>query len=99
GITDYVQQLGNAFGAGFTAEIANYTNQLRDMLMGSDSVVEKIIRSLVRLVSALVIVVRNHQDLITVGATLALLGCEGSPWKWLKRKVCQILGINMAERQ
>lgn len=99
GITDYVQQLGNAFGAGFTTEIANYTNQLRDMLIGSDCVVEKIIRSLVRLVSALVIVVRNHQDLVTVGATLALLGCEGSPWKWLKRKVCQILGINMAEKQ
>nr|AXU25490.1 polyprotein [Enterovirus E] len=99
GITDYVQQLGNAFGAGFTAEIANYTNQLKDMLVGSDSVVERIIRALVRLVSALVIVVRNHQDLVTVGATLALLGCDGSPWKWLKRKVCQVLGINMAERQ
>nr|UUB77413.1 polyprotein [Enterovirus E] len=99
GLTDYVQTLGNAFGAGFTAEIASYTQQLRDMLVGSDSVVEKIVRTLVRLISALVIVVRNHEDLVTVGATLALLGCEGSPWKWLKRKTAQILGVNIAERQ
>lgn len=99
GLTDYVQSLGNAFGAGFTDEIANYVGQVRDMMVGSDTVVEKIVRNIIKLLSALVIVVRNRSDIITVTATLSLLGCTGSPWRWLKSKICSILGINMAQKQ
>nr|QGA89259.1 polyprotein [Enterovirus F] len=99
GLTDYVQSLGNAFGAGFTDEISNYVGQVRDMMVGSDTVVEKIVRNVIKLLSALVIVVRNRSDIITVTATLSLLGCSGSPWRWLKAKVCSILGIQMAQKQ
>nr|YP_009020979.1 protein 2B [enterovirus F4] len=99
GLTDYVQGLGNAFGAGFTNEICNYVNQVKDMMIGSDTVVEKIIRNVIRLLSALVIVVKNPSDIVTVTATLSLLGCTGSPWRWLKAKICSILGINMAQKQ
>nr|BAW98047.1 polyprotein [Enterovirus F] len=99
GLTDYVQSLGNAFGAGFTDEISNYVGQVRDMMVGSDTVVEKIVRNIIKLLSALVIVVRNRSDIITVTATLSLLGCSGSPWRWLKSKICSILGINMAQKQ
>nr|WEM34770.1 polyprotein [Enterovirus E] len=99
GLTDYVQSLGNAFGAGFTDEISNYVGQVRDMMVGSDTVVEKIVRNIIKLLSALVIVVRNRADIITVTATLSLLGCSGSPWRWLKSKICSILGINMAQKQ
>ncbi|BAW98044.1 polyprotein [Enterovirus AN12] len=99
GLTDYVQSLGNAFGAGFTDEISNYVGQVRDMMVGSDTVVEKIVRNIIKLLSALVIVVRNRSDIVTVTATLSLLGCSGSPWRWLKAKICSILGINMAQKQ
>nr|YP_001718581.1 2B [Enterovirus J] len=99
GITDYVAQLGQAFGSGFTQEIADKTQQLKDMLIGQDSILEKCLKALIKIVSALVIIVRNHEDLITVTATLALIGCSGSPWQWLKTKVCQYLQIPVVEKQ
>nr|UUB81767.1 polyprotein [Enterovirus E] len=99
GLTDYVQTLGNAFGAGFTEEISSYVNQVREMMVGSDTLVEKVVRCVIRLVSALVIVVRNKDDIITITATLSLLGCTGSPWRWLKQKICSILGVPMAQKQ
>nr|YP_009020967.1 protein 2B [Enterovirus F] len=99
GLTDNVQSLGNAFGAGFTDEISNYVGQVRDMMVGSDTVVERVVGNIIKLLSALVIVVRNRSDIITVTATLSLLGCSGSPWRWLKSKICSILGINMAQKQ
>nr|AUF49644.1 polyprotein [Echovirus E7] len=99
GVKDYVEQLGNAFGSGFTNQICEQVNLLKESLVGQDSILEKSLKALVKIISALVIVVRNHDDLITVTATLALIGCTSSPWRWLKRKVSQYYGIFMAERQ
>ena len=99
GVKDYVEQLGNAFGSGFTNQICEQVNLLKESLVGQDSILEKSLKALVKIISALVIVVRNHDDLITVTATLALIGCTSSPWRWLKRKVSQYYGIPMAERQ
>ncbi|AAQ73092.1 polyprotein [Echovirus E32] len=99
GVKDYVEQLGNAFGSGFTNQICEQVNLLKESLVGQDSILEKSLKALVKIISALVIVVRNHDDLITVTATLALIGCTSSPWRWLKQKVSQYYGIPMAERQ
>nr|AXG24377.1 polyprotein [Echovirus E25] len=99
GVKDYVEQLGNAFGSGFTNQICEQVNLLKESLIGQDSILEKSLKALVKIISALVIVVRNHDDLITVTATLALIGCTSSPWRWLKHKVSQYYGIPMAERQ
>nr|AWX63812.1 polyprotein [Echovirus E12] len=99
GVRDYVEQLGNAFGSGFTNQICEQVNLLKESLVGQDSILEKSLKALVKIISALVIVVRNHDDLITVTATLALIGCTSSPWRWLKHKVSQYYGIPMAERQ
>nr|AXG50466.1 polyprotein [enterovirus B79] len=99
GVKGYVEQLGNAFGSGFTNQICEQVNLLKESLIGQDSILEKSLKALVRIISALVIVVRNHDDLITVTATLALIGCTTSPWRWLKQKVSQYYGIPMAERQ
>nr|QDD55605.1 polyprotein [Echovirus E3] len=99
GVRDYVEQLGNAFGSGFTNQICEQVNLLKESLIGQDSILEKSLKALVKIISALVIVVRNHDDLITVTATLALIGCTSSPWRWLKQKVSQYYGIPMAERQ
>nr|WHA31333.1 polyprotein [Coxsackievirus B1] len=99
GVRDYVEQLGNAFGSGFTNQICEQVNLLKESLIGQDSILEKSLKALVKIISALVIVVRNHDDLITVTATLALIGCTTSPWRWLKKKVSQYYGIPMAERQ
>ncbi len=99
GVRDYVEQLGNAFGSGFTNQICEQVTLLKESLIGQDSILEKSLKALVKIVSALVIVVRNHDDLITVTATLALIGCTTSPWRWLKQKVSQYYGIPMAERQ
>nr|WHA31321.1 polyprotein [Coxsackievirus B2]WHA31322.1 polyprotein [Coxsackievirus B2] len=99
GVKDYVEQLGNAFGSGFTNQICEQVNLLKDSLVGQDSILEKSLKALVKIISALVIVVRNHDDLITMTATLALVGCTSSPWRWLKQKVSQYYGIPMAERQ
>nr|ABO69522.1 polyprotein [Human echovirus AMS721] len=99
GVKDYVEQLGNAFGSGFTNQICEQVNLLKESLIGQDSILEKSLKALVKIISALVIVVRNHDDLITVTATLALIGCTSSPWRWLKQKVSQYYGIPMAERQ
>nr|AXG50472.1 polyprotein [Echovirus E24] len=99
GVRDYVEQLGNAFGSGFTNQICEQVNLLKESLVGQDSILEKSLKALVKIISALVIVVRNHDDLITVTATLALIGCSSSPWRWLKQKVSQYYGISMAERQ
>nr|UXB54273.1 polyprotein [Enterovirus J] len=99
GVTDYITQLGQAFGSGFTQEIAEKTQHIKEMLIGQDSILEKCLKALIKIVSALVIIVRNHEDLITVTATLALIGCSGSPWQWLKTKVCQYLQIPTVEKQ
>nr|AFV48061.1 polyprotein [WUHARV Enterovirus 1] len=99
GVTDYIKGLGDAFGTGFTESIAREVQNIKDTLIGSEGVVEKILKNLVKLISALVIIVRSEYDLVTVTATLALIGCTGSPWRWLKTKVASILGIPIAQKQ
>nr|WHU98780.1 polyprotein [enterovirus D68] len=99
GITDYIQNLGNAFGAGFTETISNKAKEVQDMLIGESSLLEKLLKALIKIISALVIVIRNSEDLVTVTATLALLGCHDSPWSYLKQKVCSYLGIPYVPRQ
>nr|QOI17234.1 polyprotein [enterovirus A122] len=99
GVTDYIKGLGDAFGTGFTESISREVQNIKDSLIGSEGVVEKILKNLVKLISALVIIVRSEYDLVTVTATLALIGCTGSPWRWLKTKVASILGIPIAQKQ
>lgn len=99
GLTDYIQQLGNSFGKGFTDEITNYASQLTEMLTGADGMVEKCLQTLVKVISAIVIATRSEGDVPTILATLALIGCDGSPWRWLKRQFCGIFGIPYVEKQ
>nr|AFR77804.1 polyprotein [Enterovirus A90] len=99
GVTDYIKGLGDAFGTGFTDSISREIQQLKNYLLGSENVVEKILKALIKVVSALVIVVRSDYDLVTLTATLALIGCHGSPWAWLKSKVSNLLDIPIAQKQ
>nr|BBC70780.1 polyprotein [Enterovirus G] len=99
GLTDYIQQLGSSFGQGFTAEISNYASQLSEMLVGADGMVEKCLQVFVKLISAIVIATRSQGDVPTILATLALIGCDGSPWRWLKRQFCGIFKIPYVEKQ
>ncbi|AAM00276.1 polyprotein [enterovirus G2] len=99
GVVDYIQQLGNSFGKGFTDEIANFAGQLREMMVGADSLVEQCLKTFIKAVSAIVIATRSEGDVPTVLATLALIGCDGSPWRWLKRQFCGIFGIPYVEKQ
>ncbi|AAL69636.2 polyprotein [enterovirus A124] len=99
GVTDYIKTLGDAFGTGFTDAVSREVESIKNYMLGSESVVEKVIKYLVKVVSALVIVVRSEYDLVTITATLALIGCHGSPWAWLKSKVAAALGIPIAQKQ
>ncbi|QNU12593.1 polyprotein [Porcine enterovirus G] len=99
GLTDYIQQLGNSFGQGFTAEITNYASQLTQMLVGADGMVERCLQTFVKVISAIVIATRSQGDVPTILATLALIGCDGSPWRWLKHQFCGIFGIPYVEKQ
>uniref|UniRef100_O41174 Genome polyprotein n=2 Tax=Porcine enterovirus 9 (strain UKG/410/73) TaxID=64141 RepID=POLG_PEV9U len=99
GLTDYIQQLGNSFGQGFTAEITNYASQLSEMLIGADGMVERCLQTFVKVISAVVIATRSQGDVPTILATLALIGCDGSPWRWLKRQFCGIFKIPYVEKQ
>nr|BBC70775.1 polyprotein [Enterovirus G] len=99
GITDYIQQLGNSFGKGFTDEIAGFANQLREMMVGADGLVEQCLKTFIKVVSAIVIATRSDGDVPTILATLALIGCDGSPWRWLKRQFCSIFKIPYVEKQ
>nr|BBC70738.1 polyprotein [Enterovirus G] len=99
GITDYIQQLGNSFGKGFTDEIAGFASQLREMMVGADGLVEQCLKTFIKVVSAIVIATRSDGDMPTILATLALIGCDGSPWRWLKRQFCSIFKIPYVEKQ
>lgn len=90
-VSDYVNQLGAAFGDGFSSNIKDHLTGLCTTV--SDKITGKVIKWLVRVISALTIMIRNSSDTATVLATLALLGCHGSPWSFLKEKICQWLGI------
>nr|QEO75964.1 polyprotein [Rhinovirus C] len=90
-ISDYFTQLGNAFGEGFTTNIQDHFSQVTKSI--SDKFTSKAIKWLVRIISALTIMIRNNSDLPTILATLSLLGCSSSPWSFLKDKICNWLQI------
>lgn len=91
-ISQYVTQLGNAFGEGFTQTLE--TN-LKETCSGIfDKITSKTVKWIIRIISALTIVIRNNSDTPTIMATMALLGCSGSPWNYLKTKLCAWLGVN-----
>nr|AFD23328.1 polyprotein [Coxsackievirus A16] len=99
GVSDYIKGLGDAFGMGFTDAVSREVEALKNHLIGSEGAVEKILKNLVKLISALVIVVRSDYDMVTLTATLALIGCHGSPWAWIKAKTASILGIPIVQKQ
>ncbi|AVJ35777.1 polyprotein [Enterovirus G] len=99
GITDYIRDLGNSFGQGFTDEISKFTEQLRELMTGADGLVELCIKTFVKVVSAIVIATRAEGDVPTILATLALIGCDTSPWRWLKKQFCSIFKIPYVEKQ
>nr|WIW82705.1 polyprotein [Enterovirus A71] len=99
GVSDYIKGLGDAFGTGFTDAVSREVEALKDYLIGSEGAVEKILKNLIKLISALVIVIRSDYDMVTLTATLALIGCHGSPWAWIKAKTASILGIPIAQKQ
>nr|ABM54521.1 polyprotein [Enterovirus C99] len=91
GISSYVESLGAAFGCGFTNQISEKVTEITSMV--NSVVTEKLLKNLVKLISSLVIIIRNYEDTTTVMATLALLGCDISPWSWLRKKACDILEL------
>ncbi|ACK37386.1 polyprotein [rhinovirus B42] len=97
GISDYISNLGKAFGTGFTEHISEKVTELQNMSLGYLNT--KVLSKIVKIVSALVIICRNHDDLITVTATLALLGCDGSPWRYLKMYISKHFCLPYIERQ
>ncbi|QJA10578.1 polyprotein [Enterovirus A120] len=99
GVSDYIKGLGDAFGTGFTDAVSREVEALKNHLIGSEGAVERILKNLIKLVSALVIVIRSNYDMVTLSATLALIGCHGSPWAWIKAKTASILGIPIAQKQ
>nr|QWN56645.1 polyprotein [rhinovirus C44] len=90
-VSDYFTQLGGAFGEGFTHNIKEHFSNLSTSI--TDKLTSKVVKWLVRIISALTIMIRNSTDTATVLATLALLGCQSSPWNFLKNKICQWLDI------
>nr|YP_009483882.1 2B [Sichuan takin enterovirus] len=99
GIADYVRDLGNSFGQGFTDEISKFTEQLKELMTGADGLVELCIKTFIKVVSAIVIATRAEGDVPTILATLALIGCDTSPWRWLKKQFCGIFKIPYVEKQ
>lgn len=97
GISNYIESLGAAFGSGFTQQIGDKISELTNMV--TSTITEKLLKNLIKIISSLVIITRNYEDTTTVLATLALLGCDVSPWQWLKKKACDILEIPYAMRQ
>nr|QMS47692.1 polyprotein [Enterovirus C] len=97
GISNYIESLGAAFGSGFTQQIGDKISELTSMV--TSTITEKLLKNLVKIISSLVIITRNYEDTTTVLATLALLGCDVSPWQWLKKKACDILEIPYVIRQ
>nr|AMB19800.1 polyprotein [Rhinovirus C] len=90
-VSDYLTQLGNAFGEGFTQNIKDSFTSISNSI--TDKLTSKIVKWLIRIISAFTIMVRNSADGPTVLATLALLGCNSSPWSFLKARVCAWLGV------
>nr|NP_740472.1 protein 2B [Enterovirus C] len=97
GITNYIESLGAAFGSGFTQQISDKITELTNMV--TSTITEKLLKNLIKIISSLVIITRNYEDTTTVLATLALLGCDASPWQWLRKKACDVLEIPYVIKQ
>nr|YP_009508979.1 2B [rhinovirus A1] len=85
GITDYIHMLGEAFGNGFVDSVKEQINAINPI----NNISKKVIKWLLRIISAMVIIIRNSSDPQTIIATLTLIGCNGSPWRFLKEKFCK----------
>nr|QYI87777.1 polyprotein [rhinovirus A31] len=95
GITDYIHMLGEAFGAGFVDSVKDQINAINPI----NNISKKIIKWLLRIISAMVIIIRNSSDPQTIIATLTLIGCSGSPWRFLKEKFCKWTQLNYVHKE
>nr|ADX36281.1 polyprotein [Rhinovirus A] len=95
GITDYIHMLGEAFGNGFVDSVREQVNAINPI----NNISKKLIKWLLRIVSAMVIIIRNSSDPQTVIATLTLIGCSGSPWRFLKEKFCKWTQLNYVHKE
>nr|UBI50723.1 polyprotein [rhinovirus A24] len=95
GITDYIHMLGEAFGNGFVDSVRDQINAINPI----NSISKKIIKWLLRIISAMVIIIRNSSDPQTIIATLTLIGCSGSPWRFLKEKFCKWTQLNYIHKE
>ncbi len=85
GITDYIHMLGEAFGNGFVESVKEQVSAINPI----NNISKKIVKWILRIISAMVIIIRNNSDPQTIIATLTLIGCSGSPWRFLKEKFCK----------
>ncbi|ACK37373.1 polyprotein [rhinovirus A13] len=95
GVTDYIHMLGEAFGNGFVDSVKEHVNAINPI----NNISKKVIKWLLRIVSAMVIIIRNSSDPHTVVATLTLIGCSGSPWRFLKEKFCKWTQLNYIHKE
>nr|QXL74846.1 polyprotein [rhinovirus A101] len=95
GITDYIHTLGEAFGAGFVDNIKDQIQAINPI----NRVTSKIVKWIIRIISAVTIIIRNSADPHTIVATLALIGCSGSPWRFIKEKVCNWLQLSYIHKE
>nr|AKO83942.1 polyprotein [rhinovirus A21] len=95
GITDYIHMLGEAFGSGFVDSVKEQINAINPI----NNISKKIIKWLLRIISAMVIIIRNSSDPQTIIATLTLIGCSGSPWRFLKEKFCKWTQLNYIHKE
>nr|WAK75523.1 polyprotein [rhinovirus A38] len=95
GITDYIHMLGEAFGNGFVDSVKEQVNAINPI----NNISKKIIKWMLRIISAMVIIIRNSSDPQTIIATLTLIGCSGSPWRFLKEKFCKWTQLNYIHKE
>lgn len=95
GIPEYIHSLGEAFGSGFVDNIKDQIQTINPI----NKITSKIIKWVIRIISAVTIIIRNSADPHTIVATLALLGCSGSPWRFIKEKVCGWLQLNYIHKE
>lgn len=95
GITDYIHMLGEAFGSGFVDSVKDQINAINPI----NNISKKIVKWLLRIISAMVIIIRNSSDPQTIIATLTLIGCSGSPWRFLKEKFCKWTQLNYIHKE
>lgn len=95
GITDYIHMLGEAFGSGFVDSVKDQINAINPI----NNISKKLVKWILRIISAMVIIIRNSSDPQTVIATLTLIGCSGSPWRFLKEKFCKWTQLHYVHKE